>query len=62
MGILAAKAPFNIKWVTTGREASKTVINQQLAKYNNSIKRDIKLKLALKKISHEIDFRNSIHN
>ena len=58
MGILAAKAPFNIKWVTSGREATKTVINQQVARYN----RDIKLKLALKKISHEIDFQNSIHN
>ena len=62
MGILAAKAPFNITWITLGREVSKTVINQQVARYNNSIKRDIKLKLALKKNSHEIDFQNSIHD
>ena len=42
MGILAVKAPFNIKWITLDREVSKTVISEQGARYDSSIKRDIK--------------------
>ena len=62
MGILAAKAPFNVEWITLCREVSKTVISQQVARYDSSIKRDIKLKLTLEKISREIDFQNSIQD
>ena len=53
MGILAAKAPFDIKWITLDREVSKTVISHEVARYDSSIKRDIQLKLE-KKNSHEI--------
>ena len=48
MGILAAKAPFNIKWITLDIEVSKTRIREQVASYDSSIKIKIKLKLALK--------------
>ena len=48
MGILAAKAPFDIKWITLDREVSKTVISHQVARYDSSIKRDIQLKLEKK--------------
>ena len=50
MGTLVAKAPFNIKWIILGREVSKTVINQQ-------VKRDIKLKVALKKFYMRLTFK-----
>ena len=56
MGILAAKAPFNIKWITLDRQVSKTVISQQVARYDSSIERDIKLKLALKKFHMRLTF------
>ena len=62
MGILAAKALFNVEWITLCREVSKTVISQQVARYDSYIKRDIKLKLTLEKISREIDFQNSIQD
>ena len=48
MGILAAKAAFNIKWITLDRAVWKTVISHQVARYDSSIKRDIKLKLEKK--------------
>ena len=57
MGTLVAKAPFNIKWIILGREVSKTVINQQVPRYNSSIKRDIKLKVALKKFYMRLTFK-----
>ena len=57
MGTLVAKAPFNIKWIILGREVSKTVINQQVARYNSSIKRDIKLKVAPKNFYMRLTFK-----
>ena len=56
MGILAAKASFNYRWITLDREVSKTVIGQQVARYNSSIKGDITLKLAIKKFYMRLTF------
>ena len=56
IGILAAIAPFNIKLLTIDREVSKTVINQQVAGYDSSVRSDIKLKLALKKFHITLTF------
>ena len=56
IGILAAKASFNIRWITLDREVSKTVISQQVARYNSSIKGDITLKLAIKTFHMRLTF------
>ena len=62
MGILAAKAPLNIKWITLDREVWETVISLQVARYNSSIKRDIKLNLALKKFHMRLTFETQFKN
>ena len=56
IGIFRGQAPFNVKWITSDREILKTVISHQVDRYDSSIKRDIKLKLALKKFQMKLNF------